>query len=391
MTISIKALVALIYTAFALDSAVKIDLGAQIHIGICAILAVNLISILSKPKAVITPIVKDYSFTVFILYSALNGLYFNQPGFISILIYLLIALNILIYAQTTYRLTGRRLFFTFQIIMIATGLGQYLAYKIFGFQLSFIQSDHYQKGSSVSHRLRGLFIEPNWFAIAFSFNTLLLFGSDAISFAKKHKLIFLLTCLVMILNGSLTTTGIIVAIYSIPIIKKNPVKGIISTLLMLALLAGVLAFRDSINQKSAGESALNHFSRIAPIVRVFEFFSANEYRDIFFGHGLGSWGTLAVGNRLSVLVYEQDPSARDGSETPVILFELGLLGLILITLDSIRVFRLCRRDQLHIKGGVILFVACFALYPTLKFWMYMPYYFYMRAAVYANKPIQTNS
>ncbi len=211
--------------------------------------------------------------------------------------------------------------------MILTGLFQYAIFKIGGVQLSFINEDHYEKGYSVSFRLRGFFIEPNWFAISFSFNTLLLTGSNVIKFIKRNPYTATLTALVMILNGSLTTIGALTIIYSIPIIKKTPIKGTLFSAMILSVLIGVISYRSTINPDKDNETLLNYASRWIPLTRVIEYQSNQSLLTILFGHGLGSWGTTAVNHRLSALVNEEDPSARDGSELPVFIFELDFSDL----------------------------------------------------------------
>lgn len=389
MKLDLKTWTFLIYLSFAFDSLLKLNIGVQLHIGICAILLTNVMFFLTSPSKIISPLKKDYSFSILIGYCFLNGIYFSEPGFLSIFTYLIIAINVMIYCANTFKFLDAKPLRYFQIAMIVTGLGQYLSFKLFGIQLSFINAEHYEKGSSVSYRLRGFFIEPNWFAISFAFNTLLLIKTDIINFIKENKVLFLGTVVTIILNGSLTTIAILVVIYTFPLMKKSPVKGAMVSILMISVLAGVFSFRGAINQKSDNESVLNQASRWIPITRVIDFYAAKDYKDILIGHGLGSWGTLAVKNRLSVLVYDIDADARDGSETPVILFELGVIGLLIVLWDSLRLFLRCPRSEYHIRGGIILFIACLAFYPTLKFWMYMPYYFYMRRIVYEAQPLQS--
>jgi hypothetical protein len=390
MKLDLKAWTFIIYLSFAFDSLLKLNIGVQLHIGICAILLTNVMFFLTSPNKILGPLKRDYSFSIFIGYCFLNGIYFSEPGFLSILTYLIIATNVMIYCANTFKFLEGKLLTYFQIFMIITGIGQYLSFKLFGIQLSFINAEHYEKGSSVSFRLRGFFIEPNWFAITFAFNTLLLIKTDIIAFIKENKALFLATVLTIILNGSLTTIAILVIIYTFPLMKKSPTKGAFVSVLMISVLAGVFSFRGAINQKSDDESVLNQASRWIPITRVIDFYSAKNYEDFLIGHGLGSWGTTAVKNRLSVLVYDIDADARDGSETPVILFELGIIGLIIVLWDSLRLFLRCPRSEFHIRGGIILFIACLAFYPTLKFWMYMPYYFYMRRIAYEPQPISSS-
>ncbi|MBG6287499.1 hypothetical protein [Pseudomonas nitroreducens] len=388
MSINISTWVALIYISFALDSALKLGGTVQFHLGIICIAITNVIATLRRPSSILHPLKKETSLIIFILYSLISGALMFQPGFINITVYLLVTINIIIFASTTFRFTSKKIFYLFQITMILTGLFQYAIFKIGGVQLSFINEDHYEKGYSVSFRLRGFFIEPNWFAISFSFNTLLLTGSNVIKFIKRNPCTATLTALVMILNGSLTTIGALTIIYSIPIIKKTPIKGTLFSAMILSVLIGVISYRSTINPDKDNETLLNYASRWIPLTRVIEYQTNQSLLTILFGHGLGSWGTTAVNHRLSALVNEEDPSARDGSELPVFIFELGLFGLALLLLDFLITYSRTPSRYTHIRGGLVLFIICLVFYPTLKFWMYMPYYFYLRRARYETASIQ---
>ncbi len=392
LTLNFTRIATFIYISFAFDSLLKINFGIKIHLGILSILMLNAVVFLNSTNRIFHSaskgyLGKDYFFMAFMLYCFISGLLLEQPGFVSIFVYLIIAINVMIYCAYTAEILDRRAFYYFQIALIVTGLAQFFLFKFFNYQLTFIDAEHYQKGSSVSHRLRGFFVEPNWFSIAFVFNSLLLIGNNVERFYSSHKLLSILSIVVLILNGSLAPVAILLVIYSFPYIRKSPVKGVVLTIGLLLLLALVFSFRESINQKDAGTSLLNHNSRVVPYERVAEYQSEQSLPTILFGNGIGSWGTLAVGNRLSVLVYEEKSDARDGSEIPVFIFELGVVGFAILLLDLLYTFLKCSRKEFHLRGSILLFFVSFALYPTLKFWMYMPYYFYIRSLIYAKKHI----
>ena len=198
------------------------------------------------------------------------------------------------------------------------------------------------------------------------------------AFAKKTPIVTFFTVMAMILNGTLTTLLILVLVYTIPLFKKNPFRALLLLVLIGSVFIGAVSFRSAINVKEADKSVVNLSSRITPFLRVIEYQIDNSRFNQLFGNGFGSWGTLAVENRLSALVHEQDPAVRDGSEVPVILFELGFVGVMLIFFDNLRVYLRIDSNDFHLRGAIILFCACLFLYPTFKFWMYMPYYFYIR-------------
>lgn len=374
---------AAIYLSFALDSVLKFGGAFQVHIGILGILCISLAYFLSNPKRTVAPLKKDATFTIFVTYCILNGLILQSPGFFEILPYLLIAMTVCIYCHLTYKKTNFNLFYCFQLVLIATGIVQYYLVLAHGYQISFIDAEHYQKISSVSSRLRGFFIEPNWFAIALTFNTLLLVKDDPISFFRRNYIISLLTIIVMILNGSIAPVALLFMAYSSPYIKRAPIKGAILGLLFFSLLVAVFTFRAQLSEQNQSATTLNYLSRWVPLTRVIEFQSEGSLINTILGNGLGSWGTLAVKNRLSALVHEEDPASRDGSEVPVFIFELGIFGLIILIIDTAVMYRTALRTQYYLKAGILIFLAFLFLYPTLKFWMYMPYYFYLRAAIHA--------
>ncbi len=303
----------------------------------------------------------------------------GADGFSSIFLYLVIAANVSFFVFYTHELWTRDLFLKFQWILIMTGLIQFLAYKLGGYQVSFIDAEHYMKGYSVTGRLRGFFVEPNWFAIAITFNSIILFGSKLQQFYDDHKWVFILTFLVMILNGTFATLGIFILIYMYPVFRESPPKAIIYTTLFAILLTSILLFRGGLSHNS--EVSFNHNSRFIPLERVIEYQGEQDLATLWFGNGLGSWGQDAIYNRLSVLVFEENPSARDGSELPVLLFELGVIGLLLIIFDTTQLIFRAGTKQFHLGGAVVLFVVCMTFYPIYKFLMYMPYYFYIRGLI----------
>ncbi|RGP55272.1 hypothetical protein [Pseudomonas abyssi] len=378
-------LVSAIYLSFSLDSLLKIGSTFKIHIGVLSALIFVFIVALAKPGFAAKGLLKNFTFSVFVFYCILNGVASQAPGFRDILPYILISTAILIYCHVTYSKVNTRAFYYFQAALILSGLIQYYLFFAHGYQVSFIDAEHYQKTSSVSSRLRGFFIEPNWFAIALAFNTLLLVKDRPIEFLKKHKAMSALTGLVIVLNGSIAPIALLCITYAVPFIKKSPVKGAIFSVLLLGILLAVFSYREQLSEQNNATTTLNHLSRWTPLMRVIGYQAETDLTTIVFGNGLGSWGTLAIQNRLSVLVYETAPESRDGSEIPVFIFELGLIGIFLILLDSFYMYQRCPKGQHYLKAGVLFFLAFLFLYPTLKFWMYMPYYFYLRAAIHAQR------
>lgn len=376
MVIRLFSITPIIYYSFAFDSLLKIDLGFQIHLGVLAILCLNLYFMLRKPSKLMGGLNNDKLLIGFILFALMTGVVFTTPGYKQIAVYLFIAFNVALFCHYSLPSIGTRQLLTFQWIMIATGLLQFLVFKAFDYQIAFIDAAHYEKGYSVTQRLRGFFVEPNWYAIAISFNSLLLYGRNPRSIAKKYVWVTVLSLVVMLLNGTLTTLAVLAFVYFATVFRQNPIRGIFIGAALIVIIWGFLSYRASLLGGADTTRVLNHNSRVLPVLRVASYQSEQTWQNVLFGHGLGSWGTKAVENRLSVLVYEINATSRDGSELPVFLFELGIVGTLFFLLYLLNKYIRFNKNDFHLKGAVLLFFCCFVLYPTLKFWMYMPYFFY---------------
>lgn len=382
MKVRIVTATTLVYVSFAFDSLLKIGVGFQAHLGLLAAIFLAVAISIQHPKLVFRAQAGISSFLIFVFYCFFVGVYFSQPGFIIIFTYLFLGFVVLFYCNFSYFFLRHRAVYFFQVFMLLTGFIQYGVYKTTGYQIAFIDSSHYEKGYSVTHRLRGFFLEPNWYAVAFAFNTLLLAGNDIVGFFRRYPVLAGLSFLAFVLNGSMAPVGMMFIIYFYPIFRRNVFKGMVAGLIMLVLLVGVLLYRGSLSGGDGYSVYFNYASRLLPFLRTIEYLLDSGWQTLVFGNGLGSWGTLAIENRLSVLVYEKDPAVRDGSEVPVLLFELGLLGCLLLTVELVRTFFAAKKSDIHVRGAVILFAVCLVFYPTLKFWMYMPYYFYLRRQAY---------
>lgn len=374
-----KYVVLIFYISLGFDSLLKINLGFNLHISLVVAVILVLFYLLTNIEFLGQELKRDFRLYLFLFLCFFWGLVKSTAGVFDVSIYLVFIVITSLFVSITYSQWSTKVFLCFQWVLIITGIFQYLLYKISGYQVSFIDSEHYMKGYSVASRLRGFFIEPNWFSIAMAFNTILLFKGRLFGLAKEHAYLVMLTFIVMILNGSFATLGILILVLMFPLLRTNPVTGMMSLLGVAVLLGGILIFRNSL---SHGDSNLfNYASRLIPFERVLGYQSEQGAASLLWGNGFGSWGVEAIYHRLSVLVYDMNPSVRDGSEVPVILFELGLVGLLLIIIDSIFLMYKAGIERYYLAGGVLLFLVCLAFYPVFKFLMYMPYYFYVRQSI----------
>ena len=165
-------IIRLVYVIFAFDSMLKVPVGFKVHVGVLFVIIYNfIIFILGSWHKYILAIKENSIFLFFVLYVLLNGLLLNGINSFLIFVYLFLAFNVFLFFYVNAEKFGESTFKYFQWVMIVTGLFQFLSYKLFNWQINFMDTDHYNTVSSFAHRLRGFFIEPNWFAISFGFNT----------------------------------------------------------------------------------------------------------------------------------------------------------------------------------------------------------------------------
>ncbi len=372
----------LIYLTFALDSLMKIKVDFfNIHLGLLTILLILPFLVINSFRYIPKALFRGPYLHLFFLYNVLSLLIFN-PENSKLLFYILMIYVMFLYVYLSARHWSETFFYYFQVILLVSGFIQFFAYHFFAFQISFFDISHYDKGFSVSQRLRGFFIEPNWYAISLGFNSIMLIKNELNYFLKNHYWILFFTLFAFIFNASIAIFGMIVILYLWYIGKKSLAIALLGTPIAILLAYWLILYRTSVSVETDMFKMLNYYSRLEPLIRVINFQMSNGVYSIIFGNGFGSWGTLAIEQRLSVLVFEVNPMSRDGSELPVLIFELGLLGFLIFMLDIVKTYSIVNNTDYHLKMAVILFIVCFIFYPIFKFWMYMPYYFYIRYLIY---------
>ena len=375
-------LVNIIYLLFAFDSLFKIPLfGIQMHIGVILILIVNFSIIITRPRFNFNFFKHHFFYILFGLYLFLNGLFLSGFSSLFMYFYFFLATNVLffIYRNSSY-ISDKTLGY-FQYILILTGLLQFFTFHLFGYQISFIDAEHYNKGYSVAERLRGFFVEPNWFSIAITFNTLLLIKNDLIVFFKKHLFLAILTFIVFVLNGSFGLAFILFLFYFRRYLFKNLIVTIGMILVVISGLFYVTNQRSSFKEPSSKVQLLNTATRIIPLYRTFEYLSDESISKFFFGEGFSTWGEVAIKNNISLLTKETDSQKRGASEFPVLLFELGFLGVLFFLSDIIYLFWISKKKDAYLRTALVLLLLSLFFYPIFKFTMYMVYYFLVRALI----------
>jgi hypothetical protein len=384
----------LIYLTFAFDSLLKIPLGAfNLHIGILAILLLLPVGIItsSKIEKIKSFVSQNWTIVLFILYLFLNIVMNHEfPGIFVTLAYYILGLSVFYFFYIKEQYISTDAIVTFQWILIFTGLFQFALFKFFGYQLAFIEAEHYMTDASFATRLRGFFVEPNWFSITLSYNILLL----VMQLKNKlfiYKSLILFTVLVMFFNSSYTFLGVVVLgiivrfFIDLPKVSKKRFTIIFLLFFVLSVTFIARSYTKLQESSSADSTTLvNYGSRLFPIIRTTLFMSEQTVDKQLLGVGIGSWPYVGLEqNQLGYIgvagEYTIQPAQRDSAEYQVFLLEVGYLGLLLFVFDYIYNYWRYRRFNLVYSLASAFMLASFFVYPIFKFAMYLVPYYIIRA------------
>ena len=359
----------------------KFQLGdLRIHLGLLTIAVLVPFFCLKHIHLIFSAVRDNRLFIGYLVYCVISGYLLNGKYFVHQLPHVGMIFIVLLFVWCVGRQWQGKFFLNFQYVLIGTGLFQFVLAHLFDYQLHWFFTGHYMGSQALSlgGRLRGFFLEPNWYGISMSFNTLLLVGPDIEKFLKKRFWPAVLSALVLVLNGSWGAIGGLFIVYGGYQIIFKLRKSILVVFLGALVLCGGGYFRSNVNVENRAYGGLNHQSRLLPLVNVFKYQIWDTEGRFWWGNGFGRWGTLAIDRGLAVIQLKRDVKYRGSCELPTMLFEVGIFGVAILLLDSILLYRRCRKGAVHHQGGIILFWIYLILYPTFQFIPYMISYFILR-------------
>ena len=234
---------------------------------------------------------------------------------------------------------------------------------------------YYQKNGDMAARMRGFFLEPNWFG-------LVVFGWLYV-FIRSMKRFFVSDFLVIILSLTclfLSENRLIFLFLSLLIFSyvfKPVINFLKNNLIFLILfLASLLFIFFTLSGGIEGDRSAS--ARFVTAFNVVSYMADAPILNLIFGHGFSNWGWYSNEYLLSVSNYmaDQDLTRRDNSEIYVVFFEMGLVGLMYFAYE-LKFLSMKKGDNLD-----KVFLACFYLaslfYPIFTFLIYLPMLFIVR-------------
>lgn len=372
---------------FSLDSLIKINFDDfRIHISHLLILVIVLASFAS-PKKWVTNYARHNKTIIFLLAYLLIHVFFanDLKTYVIVMSYFILAVMTHIAIFTYANKINFSYFFRISLILlISTGFAQFLLQNIFNYQLTLggLSDDYYSDGGSIADRMRGFFLEPNWYGLYLAASLI----GYMITASQPRKTVYLLSLSIicLYLSGNRLTLYFSLLSITVYFYEKNfhriPKTALMSACLAPMALLLILTFSTSLADSVGDDRSAS--ARSVTALKTVTFIQSNfSIPSIFLGNGLSTWGEASLQENLSSrATAEKSKTARDTSESYVVLFELGLIGVLLFLLDFRATWNLAARrpesSQIIILT-MLVFNAAF-YYPIFYFMMYLAPYFAAR-------------
>lgn len=383
---SIKKIIPFLLMMFSLDSLLKFTFGdSNLHVSIVLLTIIGLFAIILNPSFFAKWCKANPYLVAFFFYSLFSfPISINSLAYFKIIsyqiVFVLICFSIFHYSRSIDYLKVFRCSIYFLFI---SGITQWFLYHVFNFQITLLdmQSEYYVSGGSIEQRLRGFFLEPNWFGIAI-LTTFIAYDINS-KVDREWKVLAAITFLVVYLSDNRLILFLysfylalsVVSLYGINAAKISICLMLsVNLMLMWMLFNGEYFYDDrSISARSVTFDNVIFFIKDLPLI------------NLFFGHGLSNWGSYSNEYGLSVLNFrgDQNVSSRDSSELSVILFEQGYAGVALLLMDLFlkikQVFYVIDYSERFKYFFMLLLVPALALiYPIYTFMPYMIGYITVR-------------
>ena len=383
MKIAHHKIIALICFSFSLDSLLKIPLGGiNIHVGLSFLVA-GMGSLLIRRRFLAEFILfakENLFLSLYVLYCILQfPLASSNSTFFFVLIFLIIpyVLYFYIYSQKD-KIRYKPIFLAMLLTVLSGGIIQMAFFYILDHQITLggVEDSYYDKGTSVDSRVRGFFLEPNWFGL---FLTFCLIGYLA-TIRRYSLVIILLSFLIALLaylSGNrlsnffvlLTLMVFVFSSMSKPLLSFSTL--ILGSIPILFFLYSVIGLGDG--GATIEDRSLSARTLTAAKVLIFIFLNF-DFQDYIIGLGFSNWSEVALENSLTSRseLLESGSALRDTSESYIFLLEGGLLGCLFIFLDSLRF--VLRTYKFYPEKGLTAMIASLFLFSAA---FYYPIFFFM--------------
>tara|TARA_B110000211_G_scaffold234628_2_gene305207 strand:+ start:2037 stop:3203 length:1167 start_codon:yes stop_codon:yes gene_type:complete len=366
-----------------LDSALKINAaGIYLQAGLLVALVSFILLMLSRDYLMLPVLRRDRGLIlicgVIVLHSYMAHDIFV---YLRMLFYMLMFYVVYIFVSLSVSAADlKKVSFYCILILCITGILQYGSTNFGGgFQLRGMDAEYYLKNGDLAYRMRGFFLEPNWFGIVLSSWFYIYFRSVSNYRSFDFLFLFVLTLLCLILSGNRLILLFFCAIFFLSLLHGKGWVGYFRlpmlVLLLAAFLFWMLALFGGFEDRSAA-------ARLYTAHQILSIVGDSSFTELVFGYGFSTWGEYS--NLLefswSNYTFDQELTRRDNSELYVVLFEMGLLGVFIYAYDAYTLTSKRKANILDRYFLVFVYISSF-VYPMYTFMMYMMPYMIVRASL----------
>lgn len=256
------------------------------------------------------------------------------------------------------------------IILLATGYTQYFLINALDIQIELrdISASYYAEKGNLGTRMRGFFLEPNWFGLSlFGWGFLYIFKTK--TYKRIDTLIIFLAIIAIYLSDNrlifVLSLYILVMFYICGRFPKlSKFAPFLTVSAAMSLFIGVSVYFPEIADRSAA-------ARTYTMARVWQAWTQADIATQIFGYGFSNWGHYSNAWSLSWSNFRLDQSLarRDNAEVYVFLFEMGIISFIIFAADLIFIGKKAKQPLSAVFVSAIYISALF--YPIYNFLMYL--------------------
>lgn len=380
------------------DSLLKVSIGGlYIQLGLFWVLLVLGVEAARQPltkNKIAIGFGRDWFSFVIFLYFVSHIFLANSPTiYLKLLSYVLIFFFVYWFSiRSFWKVNWKKVALAATIFLLITGFFQYFLYKLTGFQLLLrgLEESYYHGDAGFDQRMRGFYLEPNWFGLSLYCWAYLYFSSCDRVLSYKNITLLLLIALALFLSGnrliyvliSILSFGYFLDVF-FSHLKWRLVPLLLVAVTTLAYFYISVQFTD-LNDRSA-------IARTYTAANVLLYFNSLNLFEQVFGVGFSDWGALSnqLGLSWSNPYQDQDLTRRDNAEVYVFLLEMGIAVFAIFAIDLLRIGNARARHIDKIFVCTIYLSGLF--YPVFQFLMYLIPLMVVRAKIYSRDENNTSN
>ncbi|VVN55698.1 hypothetical protein PS685_01964 [Pseudomonas fluorescens] len=361
------------------DSLLKVEIsGFFAQAGTITLMLTAMITLLMRPSKALEVIRRDKSglliFAVLLLHAILA---LDLKNYLVTLTYFVIPYIFFITVKLNYKdSTWEKASVICLWTLILTGVFQYITANFLGLQITFgnLTSDYYT--TKFGLRMRGFFLEPNWYGVMLLQWLALCLHFNLKSSKPVPWLLILLSLTCLMLSDNRLTLLLSLILITIYLLSRGGFKlqfSALSPKLLATSAAIIFILMSAPNLRQMTDEDRSISARTVAMSSTLSFMGNNaSISEWLRGYGFSNWGYYSNLYLLTPSNYlgEQSLTRRDNSEIYVTLFEMGITGLLLV------LYEILRTKPRSKKNNIAYFIICSTFvcglfYPIYTFFLYM--------------------